>query len=219
MSKKTFAILAATISVIAGVISIITFVTGKSSLVDPSKQFRGKDLIQSPWLGVEFYQNNLKTDMILSEPEGMDGHLIHVSLSAEPFDIIVPDEGDLTHFYLAVSKTDSILLDIHRGKAFDDIPNMGMGATFAVYHFADPTLMISQTGHAYYTKSDVNRLYQRDNHKLALPITKIWDVDADEKEHHVRSHGGELYMLMVMDKNLNRLVDHTEFEFFQLAFD
>ena len=207
------------VSAIAAAISIYIFFSGSTSYNEDI--FEGNEYIYSPYLAIEFYQNNIKREITTHEKLSLDGGYIDVmkvSMQKKPFSLRIPKSKNNAPIRIVASNKEDIFQVLKTNMDIKVMPYFSYGSDFAQTGHYNPVLFLFNHGHHHLT--DDRMILTQDN-KYEVFFSKTLD---ELGEHAISEINSPIYMIVFYDKDDNKIIDSNinranELELFVLNFE
>ncbi|NDV25283.1 hypothetical protein [Desulfovibrio sp. JC010] len=178
-------------------------------------KFQAEEYFHSPWLGLSFFQDGQKVDMVSVDPQRKEYDRIRVKLDAKPFEIQVPIRSNNDRVRICVWNSDEIFNEIAIKTPVDGGSVFGHGQALPGPVFSPPELFITNSKHNLYSNwrlTRYSRFYTR------IPVSMFSYPQDKGKRYHISKQDGPMYMVVFMNLDMDGLVEREELEFFILDF-
>ncbi|GEM_PF-6972034 len=202
------------VSFLIGMCILMVFSSLATGVAD-AKKFRGDEYFHSPWLGISFYQDGEKVDMVSVDPLRKEYDRIKVKMEAKPFEIQIPIRTGNDRVRICVWRNDSIFSEVSLKSAIENSSVFSSMAALEAPVFSPPELFISNVKHNFYSGERLNSyslFYNR------IPVSMFSFPQDKSKRYHLSKQKGTLYMVVFMDLDMDGLFEREEVEYFILEF-
>lgn len=218
MSKKSLFTLSAD-SVAGCFVSLLLFVfmsgCGVTSAHADTDKFKAEEYFHSPWLGISFYQDGEKVDMVSIDPLKRKYDRIKVKLEAEPFEIRIPVRTENDRVRICVWTDDSIFTEAAIKNRVESDTVFSSSAAVDGPVFSPPELYVSNTQHNSYYNERLEKISLFQNR---ISVSMISFPHDNSRRYHLSKQKGPLYMVVFMDLDMDGLLEREELEYFVLDF-
>jgi hypothetical protein len=153
--------------------TLISIVVSKH-LSDKGKKKVSTQFLRSPWLGIQFYQDDKACPMIRESEE-----ILQVILSQAAFEIRVPHLSEGSIVMLTASWSPGIFEKIQPGNELENIPFFRSGTGMADTSFGDGTLMINTDEQAHHYLDWGGRIFPGEDKTGKIMFNRILTMSYD----------------------------------------
>lgn len=178
-------------------------------------KFRGDEYFHSPWLGISFFQDGEKVDMVSVDPFKKEYDRIKVKMAAKPFEIQIPIRTENDRVRICLWKNDSIFSEVALKSVIENSSVFSSMAALEAPVFSSPEMFISNINHNFYSGerlTSYSLFYNR------IPISMFSFPQNKSKRYHLSKQKDSLYMVVFMDLDMDGLFEREEVEYFILEF-
>jgi len=202
--KKTIAAVLA----VAAAIGTLEAAFGTANSVFEWLTHEETQLIRSPWLGWEVWQNGTRNNMFV-EGESTD-RIVRVSMQREPFELRVPEQQEDVGILIAAWTDDSIFV-LQNDISTESIPWMSPGTGIVNTRFGSGKLFLSNEFHNYFKGERVSQ--------NTIPISSVGlRTRKSVTDTPLTEQKQDIFLTVFIDDDKDEVVDFLEYEYMVLDF-
>ncbi|WP_421900599.1 hypothetical protein [Maridesulfovibrio sp.] len=178
-------------------------------------KFQALEYFHSPWLGISFFQDGHKVDMVSVDPLKKEYDRIKVKLAAKPFEIEIPIRSENDRVQICLWRNEDIFNDVVIKSSVDGGSVFSSRQALSGPVFSPPEMFITNTAHNLYADF---RLTKKSLFYNSIPVSMFSFPSDKGRRYHLSKQDGPLYMVVFMNLDMDGLIEREELEFFILDF-